>query len=178
MTKIGQFAGLGSVMQMAWLPEDFDAAIKHWTQVMGVGPFFLMEDIALENMTYRGEPTDAVFSLALAYWGDIQIELIRPENDAKSIYSGEYAIHDRLHHVCLLVDDIADARAACAAHDAEILIEAKVGDTGAVIYADPGQGPGGVIEMLQPQPGTHELFEMIRQASIDWDGSDPVRSLG
>ena len=165
-------------MQLAWLPQDFDAAVRHWTQTMGVGPFFIMENIKLEDLRYLGEPTDAVFSLALAYWGDIQIELIRPENDAPSIYNGPYAVRDRLHHVCLLVDDIADAYAACAEHNAKILVEGKVGESGRVIYADPGGGPGSVIEILQTQPGTAELFGMIRQAGIGWDGSDPLRKLG
>ena len=171
-------AKLGPVMQLAWLPDDFDAALRHWTQTMGVGPFFLLENIKLEEMRYLGNPTDAVFSLALAYWGDVQIELIRPENDAPSIYNGEYAVRDRLHHVCLLVDDIADAYAACAEHGAKILVEGKVGESGRVIYADPGGGPGSVIEILQTQPGTAELFGMIKQAGIDWDGSDPLRKLG
>jgi hypothetical protein len=171
-------ARLGPVMQLAWLPQDFDAALDHWTRVMGVGPFFLLENIALEDMRYLGQPTSAVFSLALAYWGDTQIELIRPENDAPSIYSGEYAVRDRLHHTCLLLDDIADAYAACAAHGAKILVEGKVGDSGHVIYADPGGGPGSVVEMLQPQPGTAELFGMMRQAAAGWDGKDPLRKLG
>ena len=171
-------AKLGPVMQLAWLPSDFDAALRHWTQTMGVGPFFMMENIKLEDMRYLGEPTDAVFSLALAYWGDVQIELIRPENDAPSIYNGPYAVRDRLHHVCLLVDDIADAYAACADHGAKILVEGKVGESGRVIYADPGGGPGSIIEILQTQPGTAELFGMIKQAGIGWDGSDPLRKLG
>lgn len=171
-------ARLGPVMQMAYLPSDFDAALRHWTEVMGVGPFFLLENIALANMRYRGAPTDAVFTLALSYWGDVQIELIRPENDSPSLYSGEYAVRDRLHHVCLLVDDIADAYAACAAQGAEILVEGDVGDSGKVIYADSGGGPGSVVEILQSQPGTAEMFGMIKQAAANWDGSDPVRKLG
>ena len=171
-------ATLGPVMQLAWLPSDFDAALRHWTQVMGVGPFFLVENIRLADMRYRGQPTDACFSLALAYWGDVQIELIRPENDAPSIYNGEYAVRDRLHHVCVLVDDIAEAYAICAEQGAEILVEGNVGDSGRVIYADPGGGPGSVVEVLQSQPGTAELFAMIKQAGIGWDGSEPLRKLG
>ena len=178
MATSGGLAILGPVMQLAWLPSDFDAVLRHWTQTMGIGPFFLMENIKLEDLRYLGEPTDAVFSLALAYWGDVQIELIRPENDAPSIYNGEYAVRDRLHHVCLLVDDIADAYAACAEYGAKILVEGKVGESGRVIYADPGGGPGSVVEMLQSQPGTAELFGMIKQAGIGWDGSDPLRKLG
>jgi len=171
-------ARLGPVMQLAWLPEDFDAALRHWTEVMGVGPFFLLENIELANMRYLGAPTTAKFTLALSYWGDTQIELIRPENDEPSIYNGEYAVRDRLHHVCLLVDDIADAYAACAAQGAEIIVEGDVGDSGKVIYADPGGGPGSLVEMLQSQPGTADLFAMIQQTAATWDGSDPVRKLG
>lgn len=171
-------ARLGPVMQLAWLPEDFDAALKHWTKTMGVGPFFIMENIALADMRYMGQPTNAVFTLALSYWGDTQIELIRPENDAPSIYNGPYAVRDRMHHTCLLVDDIADGYAACAEHGAKILVEGKVGDSGGVIYADPGHGPGSVVEILQPQPGTADLFNMMKQAAAAWDGSDPIRKLG
>lgn len=174
----GGLAKLGPVMQLAFIPSDFDAAIAYWTEVMGVGPFFLMENIKLDDMRYMGEPTDAVFSLALAYWGDMQIELIRPENDAPSIYSGEYGVRDRLHHSCLLLDDIADAYAACERHNATILVEGKVGESGAVIYADPGGGAGHVVEMLQIQPGTLELFAMIKQAGIGWDGTNRLRKLG
>ena len=178
MTQAKRIAQLGPVMQLAFVPSDFDAAVRHWTQTMGVGPFFLMENIALENMRYLGEPSDAVFSLALAYWGDVQIELIRPENDAPSIYGGEYGVRDRLHHTCLLLDDIADAYSACEAQGARIVVEAKVGESGAVIYADPGGGPGHLVEMLQTQPGTAELFGMIKAAGQGWDGREPLRKLG
>ena len=55
-----------------------------------------------------------MFSIAIAYWGDVQIELIRAENDEPSINVGEYAVKDRLHHICIFVDSIEDARAALA----------------------------------------------------------------
>ena len=177
MAKAGGIAALGEVMQLAFVPEDFDAAIEHWTKVMGVGPFFMIENIHLDGMKYRGEPTDAVFTLALAYWGDIQIELIRAQNDALSIYSGDYAATEGVHHVCILVDDIGEARRVCEAQGAEIMIEGKFGAS-EVIYVDPGKGPGHLVEILQQDKDGPDLFGMIKAASVDWDGSDPVRSLG
>jgi len=179
MTIKTGIAALGDVMQLAFVPPDFDAAVAHWTQVMGVGPFFLMEGIHLEGMKYKGAPTDAHFDLALAYWGDLQIELIRPRDTHPSIYTGEYAegLAGGLHHVCVLVDDIAEAYAACESHQAEILIEGSLGES-RVIYADPGAGPGSLVEILQPSPESPALFDMIKQAGVDWDGSDPIRKLG
>lgn len=171
-------ASLGDIMQLAFVPSDFGAAIRHWTGVMGAGPFFLLPNVSLPGGRYRGEPSDPVFTMALGYWGDMQIELIRPENDAKSLYRGEYGVADVLHHVCVLVDSIAAARVRCEDIGAEIIFEAPVGDTGGVIYADPGTGPGTLVELLEPQAGTRELFAMMRDAAKDWDGSEPLRSLG
>ncbi|MBV7265687.1 VOC family protein [Erythrobacter ani] len=171
-------AELGEVMQLAFVPLDFDAAVKHWAEVMGVGPFFLMEGIHLEDMRYMGEPTDAVFDLALAYWGDIQIELIRPRDNHPSIYSGEYAdVGGGLHHVCILVDDIEEAYSVCREQGAKIVIEGSLGDS-QVIYVDPGSGPGGLVEILQQGEGGPGLFAMIKDAGKDWDGSEPLRTLG
>lgn len=178
MAGIGSIKALGDIIQMAYLPEDFDATLRYWTETVGVGPFFLMENIQLGEMRYRGQPTDAVFSIAIAYWGDIQIELIRPENDAPSIYSGDYAVKDRMHHICIFVESIEEARRACAEAGAEILVEGKVGDSGEVIYVDAGGGPGHVIELLQPMAGSEGLFDMIKDAGRNWDGKDPLRKLG
>jgi hypothetical protein len=75
-------------MQFAFVPKDFDAAVKHWTETMGVGPFYLIENNLLGEGKYLGEPYHCVFSIAIAYWGDMQIELVRQENDAPSIYRG------------------------------------------------------------------------------------------
>lgn len=169
---------LGPVGQLAYLPQDFDAAVKYWTETMGVGPFYLMENVALGDAKYKGVPTGAVFSIAIAYWGDVQIELIRPENSEPSIYTGEYAVTDSLHHICIFVDSIEEARAACAEAGAEILVEGKVGADGEVIYVDPGKGPGHVIELLQNMTGADAIFQMIKDAAKDWDGSEPLRKLG
>lgn len=177
MALRGKMAALGDVMQLAFVPEDFDAAVKHWTEVMGVGPFFLIEGIHLEGMRYRGQPTQAVFDLALAYWGDLQIELIRPRDDHPSIYRGAYgSTGNGLHHVCILVDDLAEARRVCDAAGAEVVIEGTFG-TSRVIYVDPGTGPGTLVEILQQAKDGPDLFGMIKAAGVGWDGSEPLRSL-
>ena len=175
--KPGPLKRLGPVIQLAYFPTDFDATMTYWIETVGVGPFFVLNDVKLGEMKYRGAPTDATFSMAIGYWGDIQIELIKTDSIAPSLYHGEYAVRDRLHHVCVFVDDIQEARKACAAACAEIIVEGKVGADGEVIYVDPGQGPGHVIEYLKPMSGTEGLFQMMKDAARDWDGSDPVRVL-
>lgn len=177
MTKPASLSALGPISQMAYVPSDWDAAIAYWTETMGVGPFFLFENIALDDMRFRGEPSEARFSVAIAYWGDMQIELVRGENDAPAHYNGEYAVKDRLNHVLVFVDDFAEAMRALEEAGGEVIVSGGFGG-GDVAYVDPGAGPGGLIEIMRPGEGAAGLFAMIRDAAKDWDGSDPVRRLG
>lgn len=176
MTKAKTIAGLGPIRQLAIVPSDWDATIEYWTKTMGVGPFFIFEGLQLEDMAFKGEPNDAKFDLAIANWGDMQIELVRGVNDAPAHYNGEYAVHDKLNHTLILVDDFAEAERVVAAANAEVIVSGKFGG-GEVMYVDPGAGPGHLVEILKPGPGGLDLFEMIRQAGADWDGSDPIRRL-
>ena len=179
MTRSTQIADLGEVMQLAFVPADFDGALKYWTEVMGAGPFFAIDHVKLIDAKYRGAPTDVDFSMALGYWGDMQIELIRQHNDAPSIYkTWRDAGHEGLQHVCILVEDMAEARSVCAAAGADVAQEGQVAGGGEVIYVDAGGGPGTLVEILKPGPGTRDFFAMIRQASVGWDGSDPFRRPG
>jgi len=71
---------LGTIMQMAYVPEDMDGALRYWTETMGVGPFFKIANIQVDAARYKGEPASIDFSVYIAYWGDMQIELIEQYN--------------------------------------------------------------------------------------------------
>lgn len=172
-------ARLGNVMQMAYVPDDFEAALKFWTKTIGAGPFFSLEHVKLERTRYRGQPVEVDFSMMLGYRGDMQIELIRQHNDAPSIFKAwRDEGHEGLHHVCVLIDDMNAARDLCSRTGVSIAQEAIVPGGGEVIYVDTGAGPGSLVEMLKPAPGTREFFKMMREAHRAWDGSEPVRRLG
>lgn len=168
-------SSIGPVMQLAFVPEDFDAALHHWTKKMGAGPFFWIEHAGLTNMKYQGADSDVDFGLALGYWGDLQIELIKQHNDAPSIYRDQpYRGHGGLHHVCLLTDDIVKARQVTEAAGGEIAFSADAGADGGVFYAYTA-GAEGLVEVLQLATGMDGFFDMAKAASIGWDGSDPLR---
>jgi catechol 2,3-dioxygenase-like lactoylglutathione lyase family enzyme len=169
---------LGEVMQLAYVPADFDGALKFWVETMGAGPFFKLDHVKLDGLKYRGAPSDIDFSMVLGYWGDIQIELIRQHNDASSIYKAwRDEGREGLHHVCILVDDMDKARAVCAAAGAIVVQEGRLQGGGEVIYVDTGGGPGTMVEILQSTAGGAGFFAMMREAARNWDGKDPVRSL-
>jgi methylmalonyl-CoA/ethylmalonyl-CoA epimerase len=172
-------AKLGDAMQMAYVPADLESALHFWTKTIGAGPFFAINHIKLDRSRYRGEPAEIDFSIMLGYWGDMQIELIRQHNDARSIFKAwRDEGREGLHHVCVLVDDMNIARSVCETAGSTILQEALVPGGGEVVYVDPAGGPGSLVEVLKPAPGTREFFKMMRETHRTWDGKDAVRSLG
>jgi methylmalonyl-CoA/ethylmalonyl-CoA epimerase len=179
MTRKNSLTALGDVMQLAYVPTDFDATLKFWIETMGAGPFFALDHVKLEDVKYKGAPADIDFSMVIGYWGDVQIELIRQHNGAPSIYKAwRDEGREGLHHVCILVDDMTRARKAVAEAGGTIAQEGKVPGGGEVIYVDTNGGPGTMVEILKPAPGGRDFFAMMRAAAIGWDGKDSVRRLG
>ena len=173
----GPLAELGEVMQLSFMSRDFDGALRFWTEVMGAGPFFLTDRVVAEELLYRGEPSPIDFRVAIGYWGSLQIELVDQRNDAPSIYR-EWRDSGRegLHHVCILVDDLDLARAACAAASAPILQEGRLpAGVGRFLYAEPPGGPEVLLEIMEPSAAMLAAFSHMQEAARDWDGRDPVR---
>ena len=46
-----------------------DAALEHWTEVLGVGPFYYVENVEMDSFTFRAEPSDIDVSIALGNSG-------------------------------------------------------------------------------------------------------------
>src|SRR5262249_38667574 len=74
--------------------------MRHWIDVLGVGPWFYIEHLSVPDFTYKGQPSPVNVSLALANSGPLQVELIQQRNDAPSLYRDFLnAGHEGLQHV-------------------------------------------------------------------------------
>jgi len=172
-----KLASLGEAFQIAFVPSDFDAALRFWTETMGAGPFYLLEHIQAENCKYKGEAASFDFSAAVGYWGDLQIELIQQHDSKPSIYSTwlEQGLQG-VHHVCVAVQDMAEARQVCAEVGATVMQEAQFrGGSAEVIYVDTHGGPGTMVEFWKGDDAGRQFFGRIRDAARGWDGSRPLR---
>ena len=59
-----------------------------------------------------------------------------------------------------------------------LAMDALVGVGGRAAYVDTFNDLGGYIEIIEMLPVVESLFNMVYQASVGWDGKDPVRRLG
>ena len=64
----------GPLRQMGYVVPDVEAAMKHWVEVCGVGPWFYADRLPLTSFSYGGKRYDDIhLSIALANSGEMQI---------------------------------------------------------------------------------------------------------
>lgn len=169
----------GNVRQNGYVVRDIRAAMKHWIDVVGVGPWYFIESVKTDWFTHRGAPSAMTMSIALANSGDLQIELIQQTNDAPSLYK-EFldAGHEGLQHVAFWSNDYQ------ALYDKALGLGYAVGHEGQIggpqgrfAYFDTGIHPGTVVEISDISGPKGQFFDHIRRVAADWDGSDPIRTI-
>ena len=166
---------LHTVRQVAYVVKDMERALKYWTEVLKVGPFFMFEHCPLKDQRYRGGKSDADVSLALGNSGDIQIELIYCENTAPSVYK-EFldAGKTGVHHFGMMPEDFKKSCDEYIALGHEAAFECTVGGA-PLVYFDTVDTVGHFIELWDNNEVFLDLFSLVENAAIRWDGSDPVR---
>ncbi|MBV8625509.1 MAG: VOC family protein [Herbaspirillum sp.] len=171
---------LGEIKQLGYVVADIEAAMQHWTEVLGVGPFYYMERVPLKNYRYRGQPYEIHNSVALANAGGVQVELIQARCDTPSMYRdfiqrGQER-QSGLQHVAYWTEDFERDLAALQARGWTVGMSGEVGERGRFVYFETEYHPGTVIELSEVAGPKGKVFKLIRSASENWDGRDPVRS--
>jgi catechol 2,3-dioxygenase-like lactoylglutathione lyase family enzyme len=171
----------GPIRQNGYVVRDLGAAVSHWTEVIGVGPFFVIDRQPINGLRHRGEPSEAAISVALAQSGGIQIELIQVLDDAPSAFQDFLRSgHEGLHHIAFWTEHFDRAMRAARDRGLAVLQEGCSG-SGApderFVYFDAENHPGTVIELSETCGAKGELFRAVAAAADRWDGSDPVRDM-
>jgi hypothetical protein len=168
----------GGIIQMAYVVTDIHAAMRHWIDDLRVGPWFLLPHFTGTNPIYRGAPSRADVSIAMAFAGHMQIELIQPNDDHPSVYR---ELLDRsgpgFHHFGIASTDIDGDIAALAVKGYTLAFRCGVPTGGEVAYMDGGMGQPGLIEYIEASEGMDATFTGFFRAAQRWEGSDPVRPM-
>jgi len=174
----------GVIRQIAFVVHDIDAALRYWTETLGVGPFFIIRNVRPGTFEYHGRPSPPpLLSVALGNSGDLQIEIIAQHDDSPSAYRDFLDSGcEGFHHV--------SAWGTREQYDAAVARERAAGtavahagttdaESGRFAYFATDSAPGGTIYEVSEgmEPMSAALMQMVADAAKDWDGSDPVREL-
>lgn len=167
----------GEIRQVAYLVSDIEAAMDHWSRVLGVGPWYYNPKVPIRNYHYRGERYEPHNSVALANAGALQIELLQTRNDVPSMYRDfKLAGHQGVQHVAYWTESFDADLARAEAAGFTVCMGGEVGENGRFVYfEDRSALPGTTIELSEVAGPKGKLFKLIREAAVNWDGQHPVR---
>jgi len=179
MTMLGFGQKVGQIVQMAYVVEDIHASIDWWVKDAATGPWFLLDSFMGADHDYRGTQSTADVKIAMAFAGHMQIELIQPKDDNPSVY--RETIQSRgygFHHFGIATADVDAGVADYERRGYTLAFKAGVPTGGHVAYLDGGPAHPGFVELIPATAGMDAAFTAFWQASVDWDGRDPVRTFG
>jgi methylmalonyl-CoA/ethylmalonyl-CoA epimerase len=168
---------LGEPHHSAYVVEDIEATVTRLVDQLGAGPFFLIENVPLENVRSRGEPAEFVHNSAFGYCGDGAIELIETVSLApERVEKGFSALRPRIQHVAYVVPstEVVDLRGSLDERGLQQYLSTWLGEVETTLH-DGSATLGHDIEIHGDNEGLRDFFEMVRGGAQGWDGSAPLR---
>lgn len=173
----------GDIAQLGIVVRDADKAMTEWAQRLGVGPFYVIRDVEIQNFKYRGAPSPAPrLTFGFANSGNLQIEIIQQHNDVPSAYRDFLGSgHEGAQHVASWFSAPAAydlKRQQLLDHGLELIHEgATVGGIARFAYFSTDLPGAMMIELSEARlPALRPMLDILESSSTNWDGADPIRS--
>jgi hypothetical protein len=175
--KFGQ--PVGGICQLAYIVEDIHRAMDRFTKTLHVGPWFYMQSVQIKNASYRGKPMAFHGSLAAGNAGHVMIELIHQADDAPTIFTEVIKKKGYgLHHQAIAVRNFDAQLKAYEDLGYELAFYSETDLPNRNAYLDTkGEFPF-FVEVIEATEPLEAIFTGVYQASVDWDGKNPVRDFG
>ncbi|HET8612933.1 MAG TPA: VOC family protein [Sphingomonas sp.] len=166
------------IRQIAYYVPDVRAAAARHSALFGSGPYFVAEHIPLRRVLHRGREAALDHSSAYGQWGGVMIEFVQQNDPGPSVFRDMFADGEEgLHHVALIVDDLAAARDRFGREGLEVALHAEMMDGFTFLMIDAVSRYGHMIELYEGVPALTGFYDMVREASLDFGGRDPIRDI-
>jgi len=158
---------------------DLRTAIETWASVYGAGPFYVNEHVAYDESTSRGTPARWDHSAGFGQWGAVPVELqqthdLQPAELVRPFTGGSHAA---VNHVGVTAEDPAAESVRLESLGFGLCMHARLGEV-EFFWHDATEAFGYCIEVITAGAGLDAFFETVAGGARDWDGRDPIRSLG
>jgi methylmalonyl-CoA/ethylmalonyl-CoA epimerase len=168
---------LGRPHHCGYAVDSIEATVERLVEQLGAGPFFLVENVPLENVLSRGEPAEFAHHSAFGFCGDAPIELLDIARGAPERVEARCSgPRPRIHHVAYVLPRAAakDLRRSLDERGAPEYLSSQLGELD-MTFHDASAALGHDLEIHVDNPGLRGFFEMVRGAAEEWDGSEPLR---
>jgi catechol 2,3-dioxygenase-like lactoylglutathione lyase family enzyme len=166
------------IHHIGYVVEDIPRAVDWAVSTLGAGPFFAIEHLEFDEVTYDGAPAAYDHSSAFGQWGELRLELTQVHSAAPAGLAAMLGgPAPRPGHVAWLADDLDAETERLTAGGLHLFHTGRAGPVRAHWF-DARATLGHHIEVLQRAPELLGFYDMMRAAAQGWDGRDPLRSAG
>ena len=164
-----------AIHHVGYVVASLERDVPRFAAAFGAGPFFAMEHIAFDEVTYRGAPAVYDHSSAFGRWGEIIVELTEV-HDAQpaGLRDALTAPGAGIGHVAWLAESLPAETERLRAAGLKPFHTGRTGPASAVWF-DGGPLFGHPVEVLERREELLGFYAMVRSAAEGWDGSDPLR---
>lgn len=169
---------LGEIGQIAFVTSDIQRSMRHFALALGIGPWFFEPRIGFKRCSYLGHSTDMTIAVGLANNGPMQYELIEQNDTHPSVYLDfiqRFPAHECFQHVCIWADNYEESLREAKSRGYEVVQEMLSGFGEAVYVVHPIL-PNVFLEIVENNERRARLRQRVAEASMGWDGSDPIRA--
>ena len=169
--------GAGEIVEVGYVVHDIEAVARRLHASVGVGPFFLYEDIEMHNVRFRGQSAPVPIDIAMGAKGDMVIELIRACDDAPSPFQVREMVFN--HWSVFAADFGVEANRLTASGFSEVFSAEIAGDAGEdnarLAYFETPDLAGTYYEIMEMEPA-HLLrsYQRVIDAGKETDGREAV----
>lgn len=173
----------GSVTEVCYVTGDMDAAARHWANIAGAGPFYLMPmpEMAFES---GGRHFGGRIKAALGFSGTTLVEFIEPLPDTPAIFGEVLERHGEgaTHHIMTNIKPIspADFDAICADYEKtglEKVLAFEVPGQGRNAFFDARREMGVFLEVLECPDTVFGMLDAMYDAHRQGAGDKPLRDV-
>jgi hypothetical protein len=168
-----------SIIQFAYTVHDIEQGMRRYSELLHIGPWFLIGPFVPAKGVYRGAVTTMSISLAVAFAGEAMVELIEQHDQEPSVYQETLKARGGhgFHHWAI------GARAfdaAVARYKAQGYREAfsDISPRGVrIVYLDTSAALPGMLEIIEMTADVEAQYHRMYQEAKDWDGTHAVHRL-
>lgn len=166
-------------LQLGVVVDDVVEAARRWSDVHGVGPFFVLPDNGPAQVRYRGAHASVHYRTAVSQAGPLQIELIQVLSPGPNVYTDVFgASGTGVHQICSMTRAYDRSIAHYRARGYEIMAEQDAVGLGRVGFVDTVADFGFVTELVEWSDVFLAALSRTARVCAGWDGvTDPVRVL-
>jgi hypothetical protein len=176
MERLSFGAAEKSIIQFAYTVEDIQEGMRRYSELLHIGPWFLIGPFVPAKGVYRGAVTKMNISLAVAFAGEVMVELIEQHDAEPSVYQETLKARGAhgFHHWAIGARDFdATVEQYKSAGYREAFSD--ISPRGVrVVYLDTLADLPGMLEIIEMTADVEEQYRRMYQAAKEWTGRHAV----